>query len=144
MTVVDSSAVLDYLLRAGSAAQVAELIAAERELAAPDMMVFEALAALRRMRLRGLIESSSASAALADLGEFPVRLFPSLPLRHRAWELHANVSAGDALFVALAERLGEPLVTGDRRLVAAIDSNPGIAVDVLALAPAEGDREADR
>jgi predicted nucleic acid-binding protein len=37
----------------------------------------------------------------------------------RAFELRANVTAYDACYVALAESLGCPLVTADRRLASA-------------------------
>ena len=36
------------------------------------------------------------------------------PLLHRIWQLRANVSAYDAVYVALAEALCDVLVTGDR------------------------------
>ena len=44
---------------------------------------------------------------------------PTLALRDRAWELRENMTAADALFVALAERLDEPLATKDRGLARA-------------------------
>jgi predicted nucleic acid-binding protein len=37
----------------------------------------------------------------------------------RAWELRTNLSAYDALYVALAEQLDAPLVTADARLARA-------------------------
>ena len=40
-------------------------------------------------------------------------------LLHEDWSLRHNVSACDALYVALARRLACPLVTLDRRLAAA-------------------------
>jgi predicted nucleic acid-binding protein len=43
-------------------------------------------------------------------------LFPTLPLRTPAWQLRRHMTAADALFVALAEALAEPLVTKDRAL----------------------------
>jgi len=46
----------------------------------------------------------------------------------RAYEQRANVTAYDAAYVALAEGLGCPLVTGDRRLAAASGINCEIEV----------------
>jgi predicted nucleic acid-binding protein len=133
VTVIDSSGVVDYLLGAEGEQAVARLIAAERELAAPDVLVFEVLAALRRMVLGGGVSPSRAAGAVDDLGDAPITLFASLPLRFRAWELRENVTVGDGLFVALAEQLAEPLATCDRRLMATVDARADVRVDVLAL-----------
>ena len=48
--------------------------------------------------------------------------YPHEPFLARIWELRANVSAYDAVYVALAETLSTVLVTGDRRLAGA----PGV------------------
>ena len=116
MTVLDTSAVVDFLLGRGVAEQVEELMTREGELAAPDLMVFETLAVLRRETHRGAVTAGRAVGAVEDLGDFPIELFPSLPLRQRAWELRDDLTAADALFVALAEQLGEPLATRDGAL----------------------------
>ena len=42
-----------------------------------------------------------------------------MSLRRRAWELRENVIVPDAMFVALAELLDEPLATKDRALARA-------------------------
>lgn len=122
MTVVDTSAVVDFLLGVGVAARVQGLME-EGELAAPDLLAFETLAVLRRETLRGGISERRAAGAVHDLGDLPVELFPSLVLRDRAWELRHNLTAADALFVALAERLAEPLVSKDRALVEATSTH---------------------
>ena len=131
MTVIDTSAVVDFLLAEGVAGEVEELMAREGELAAPDLLVFETLAVLRRETLRGHLADTRAAAAVLDLGDLPVELFPSLSQRERAWELRDNLTAADALFVALAEELGEPLATKDLGLADAAAKHGG--VDVLAL-----------
>jgi predicted nucleic acid-binding protein len=131
VTVVDSSAVIDFLVGEEAADDVAELLAGEGALAAPDLLVFEVLAVLRRHAMRGLVAGERAQAAIADLGDFPVELFPTLPLRERAWELRENLTAGDAIFVALAERLAEPLATKDRGLAAAAATHAGVDAIVL-------------
>ena len=116
MTVLDTSGVIDYLLGVGVGEEVQELIRQEGELAAPDVLVFEVLAVLRRECHRGAIGDDRAAGAVSDLDELPIQLFPSLPLRERVWGLRANLTAADALFVALAESLCEPLATKDQAL----------------------------
>jgi predicted nucleic acid-binding protein len=66
--------------------------------------------------------------ALVDYAELALERHPHLLLA-RAWELRNSVSAHDAQYVALAELLDVPLVTGDERLSRA----PGLrcAVDLL-------------
>ena len=56
--------------------------------------------------------------------------YPALPLLPRAFELRANVTAYDAMYVALAEALDCPLVTADARLAAA--SGPRCKIQLLA------------
>lgn len=128
MTVVDSSAIVDYLLQQDAAAYVQELIASGELLAAPDVLTFEVLAALRRHVLRGSLSAERAQGAVQDLGDLPVELFPALLLRGRAWELRSNLAIGDGLFAALAEQLGEPLITKDRGLAVAARLHAGVEV----------------
>lgn len=133
MTVLDTSGLVDYLLGGPAYAAVGELIQRERVLAAPDLAAFETLSVLRRLAFSQVAAPGRFEAAVEDLGDFPVRLFPCLPLRRRAWELRENLSTGDALFVALAEQLGEPLATKDAGLLAAAASRPDIDIDVIRL-----------
>lgn len=126
MTVIDTSAVVDFLVGDEAAEEVGELLAREQTFAAPDLLVFEVLAVLRRYARRGAITGDRAQAAIEDLGDFAVELFPTLPLRNRAWELRENLTAADALFVALAEQLREPLATKDRGLASAAERHAAI------------------
>jgi predicted nucleic acid-binding protein len=119
VTVLDSSGVIDFLLGDGVAAEVEALLSREGTVAAPDLLVFEVLAVLRRDVQRGTITGERAGAAIDDLGDLAIDYFPTLSLRDRAWELRENLTAADALFVALAERLNETLATKDRALAAA-------------------------
>lgn len=128
MTVLDTSAVVDYLLGTGAHEQVRELIGVEGELAAPDVLVFEVLAVLRRESHRGAIATDRALAAVEDLGEISLELFPSLPLRGRAWALRDNLTAADALFVTLAEYLDEPFATKDGALAREVAKHTTVTV----------------
>ena len=128
MTVLDTSGAIDYLLGAGVAEEVAALLTREGPAAAPDLIVFEVLAVLRRDVVRQKLNADRATAALADLEDLALELFPTLALRDRAWGLRENMTAADALFVALAERLGEPLATKDAGLASAAEAIAGVAV----------------
>jgi predicted nucleic acid-binding protein len=126
LTVVDTSGVVDFLLGAGVAEEVEALIVHEGELSAPDLLVFETLAVLRRAVGRDRLSGARADAAVEDLGDMPIELFPTLSLRGRAWELRRNVTPADALFVALAEGVGEPLATKDTGLATAAERHADV------------------
>jgi predicted nucleic acid-binding protein len=130
VTVVDTSGVVDFLLGVGAHGQVRDLWRDEAELAAPDVLVFETLAVLRRYALRGELDDRRAAGAIADLADLPLLLAPALALRDGAWALRHNLTIADGLFVTLAARLGEPLATKDAALARGA-ADAGVAVIAL-------------
>ena len=86
------------------------------DMAAPDLVDVETVAVLRKRWLAGTISDSRFSAALDDLEAIDLDRYPALPLVQRSYELRANVTTYDAMYVALAEALGCELLTSDRRL----------------------------
>lgn len=128
MTVLDTSGVIDYLVGDEAFDQVGSLLTDEGSVAVPDLLVFEVVAVFRRQANRRSISADRARSAIVDLGDFPVEIFPSLPLRARVWELRENFTAADGFFVALAERLDEPLATKDRALASATRSHTGVRI----------------
>lgn len=120
MIVVDASVVANAVGDDGHAGrQARELLRAHGDLAAPDLVDVETTAVLRRRWLSGTVTAERFEHALTDLAELPVARVPTLGLVRRAFELRANVTAYDACYVALAEALGSPLCTADRRLARA-------------------------
>ena len=75
--------------------------------------------------------SGAAIGGGATAQRLGLRRHPSRSLWPRAWELRTNLSAYDALYVALAERLDAPLLTADARLARA----PGLRCPVEVLEP---------
>ena len=130
MTVLDTSAVVDFLLAEEAGPAVGALLEREGAAAAPDVLVFEVLAVLRRAALRDALSDRRAEGALADLGDLALELVPSLPLRHRAWQMRHRLTAADALFAALALELDEPLATKDAGLA---KTAGGFGVGILEL-----------
>jgi predicted nucleic acid-binding protein len=118
--VVDASAIVDYLLEfEPQATWAAERMADEQSLHAPHAVDVEVLATLRRGVLGSHFSAARARLALDDFHALPIRRYPQKPFLERAWELRENLTAPDALYVALAEALEAPLVTTDRRLAGA-------------------------
>lgn len=126
--VVDTSALVGLLIDPSEAGRAVAERLRGRDLAAPDLMFVEAANVLRRLRLRGLLSDAEASMAYAELLELPIEVWPFETVEHRVWELRHGMSAFDATFVALAELLTAPLVTGDGRLARAAESLPAARV----------------
>ena len=89
------------------------------DVAAPDLVDVETVAVLRKRWLSGTISDRRFSTALDDLEAIDLQRYPALPLIRRSYELRANVTAYDAMYVALAEALGCELVTNDQGLASA-------------------------
>ncbi|MGI8592887.1 MAG: type II toxin-antitoxin system VapC family toxin [Solirubrobacteraceae bacterium] len=120
MIVVDASVLANAVADDEEAGrQARELLRAHRDLAAPDLVDVETTAVLRRRWLSGTVTDERFEQAVEDLIDLPLARVPTLGLVRRAFALRANVTAYDACYVALAEALGWPLCTADRRLAQA-------------------------
>lgn len=116
---VDASAVVAALVDGGPDGVWARAGLRGEDLVAPSHLYAEASNVLRRAVLAGRLGPDAGALAHRDLVDLSVTDFPFEPLADRVWELHPNVTAYDAAYVALAEGLDAPLVTLDRRLAAA-------------------------
>jgi predicted nucleic acid-binding protein len=118
--VVDASALLEALLRTPAAAAVEErLFDLGETLHAPHLIDIEVAQVLRRYAETGQIVPGRCREALDDLSDFPLYRYPHDVVLGRVWELRHNLTAYDAVYVALAEALDAPLLTRDRRLATA-------------------------
>ncbi len=120
MIVPDASVVVPALVDEGrDGARAREILGSDGDLHAPHLLDVEVASVLRRHSGRKWISAARAAAALADLEDLAVTRYPHLSLLPRVWQLRANVSAYDAVYVALAEALGAAFVTADARLARA-------------------------
>lgn len=121
MIVVDASAILEVLLRTTDAADW--LLDSAETLHAPHLLDVEIAQVIRRYEARGELSAERGQEVLTDLMAFPVARYPHDGLLQRMWELRHNLTAYDAVYVALAEALDAPLVTRDERLASAPGHN---------------------
>ncbi len=130
MIVVDSSAILEVLLQTDSAPQVEERLFGPHTLHAPHLLDLEVAQVLRRYERAQVLSARRGREAIRDLAGFRIRRYPHDLFMPRIWTLRSNATAYGASYIALAEALGAPLVTMDRRM-AGIPGHDA-AVDVLA------------
>jgi len=129
--VVDASALLELLLQTPLGRRIeARLFRDEDDLHAPHLVDVEVVQGLRRLVRTGEVSPGRAEEAIADLTDLDLLRHPHLDLVGRAWRLRDNISAYDAMYVALAEAIEAPIVTCDGPLAKA----PGhrVRIEVVA------------
>ena len=102
------------------------LFEAGTSLHAPHLLDIEATQILRRFVRRGEVTPERARQAVEDLVDLPLERYSHDFLLPRVWSLRQNLTAYDAVYVALAEILGATLLTRDARISRA----PGHSVRV--------------
>ncbi len=120
MIVVDASALLEFLLQTPLGARVeARLFRGEDEFHSPHLVDVEVTQGLRRLVRTGEVSADRAAEAIADLAGLDLHRHAHLDLLTRAWKLRENITAYDAMYVALAEALDAPIITCDAPLARA-------------------------
>lgn len=122
MIVVDTSVAVAALLGHDAARHAMT----GRRLLAPHVIDAEVAHALRGLSAGGKISSGQGVSLLRVWMALAVDRLPMAGLLPRVWELRANLTAYDALYVAAAEAHGVPLVTADRKLAGA----PGLRCSI--------------
>jgi predicted nucleic acid-binding protein len=126
--VVDASVVVDLLVehpRSPTGRPALEGV----DWIAPTLLDAEVLHAIAGYVRRGEMSDARGRLALGLLTSARIERFPIAPLVIDAWELRHNLSAYDALYVALARAVECPLITCDRALAGA--PSLGITVTVM-------------
>lgn len=122
--VLDASGAVELLLNTTAGKRLATRLADDSEVVhAPHLIDLEITQVLRRYTHHGMLHARSGALALARWRGLDVQRYSHEPFLDRIWQLRDNVTAYDAVYVALAEALSTVLVTGDRRLVASSGVN---------------------
>jgi predicted nucleic acid-binding protein len=127
---VDCSIVVKWKLIAEDYASEAEELLLDWQnqvinLCVPNLLQSEVMSAFLRAHRRGRVSEAEAIDAIRDLLELPFLLFDVTPIVATAFEIaqQYNQRSYDCIYVALAQREGIELWTGDRRLYNALNSH---------------------
>lgn len=127
MIVLDASVVLELLLNTAVGRAVAKRIRPPDEsLHVPHLLDVEVAQVLRRYVQHGVLPAERGRQNLAYLQRLDITRYGHEALLQRVWALRGNLTAYDAVYVALAEALNAPLLTRDAKLAAA----PGLRARV--------------
>ena len=117
MIVLDASALIELLLHTPAGESISARIAdPEIGLHIPHLADIEVAQVLRRYLRNGEIDLKDAASALDDLRDLDLQRHSHEPLLRRVFQLRENLTAYDAVYVALTEILDGVLLTFDRRL----------------------------
>lgn len=115
MTVVDASAMVDFLIDDPPAPGLVPAIA-DADLHAPALLDFEVVAAMRGNVLGAKISAGRAEQALVDFAALSIVRHHMTFHLPQILALRDNFAAYDAAYVVLAQGLQAPLVTTDAKL----------------------------
>ena len=125
MPVIDTSIVMTFLF-AEPGADAARALLASDGMHAPDLLVVEAANALVKATRRGRMSSDQIQPRLTFVRNLRVTWHLTTDLVSRATDIAItwNRHPYDGIFVALAEHLRDPLITGDLALVRGLAGTP--------------------
>jgi predicted nucleic acid-binding protein len=121
LIVLDTSAVVAFLVGADVLAEKVRAACVGERLAAPHAVDLECASAMRGLVRGGRLPADEARRALDLLGTIKLKRYDHLPLLPRIWQLRNNMWPYDAAYVALAESLGTDVITIDGKLERAPD-----------------------
>ncbi|HEY3418661.1 MAG TPA: type II toxin-antitoxin system VapC family toxin [Armatimonadota bacterium] len=140
--VLDASVLIKYVVPEPETPVVRRLLRAlltdeDAGVYAPDLLYIECANILWKKVRRGEVDAITATESLEDLATIDFDITPVPDLISPALRLacEQDISAYDACYVALAHRLGVPLITADERLVNHLSGSPYLLHTLAQCAP---------
>jgi predicted nucleic acid-binding protein len=127
--VVDASAGVEIIAGTKVGRALRLLLPPDPVLWVPETLYVEVGTVLRRWDLNRTLTAVQVEKAVRRLAAWPLRVAQIRGLFTDAWRHRHNITFADATYVALAEHLNAPLLTGDHRLAA----TPTLPIQVLRL-----------
>lgn len=126
MIVLDTSAIVEFLVGNDPVAERVREATAGEVLAAPHAVDLECASTLRGLVQGSKLPPDEAERGLQLLGRMKIRRYGHVLLLPRIWQLRHNMWPYDAAYVALAESLSADLVTLDGKM----EKVPGLTCTV--------------
>ena len=125
--VLDASGAIEFLLNTAAGKRLGARLADETVVVhVPHLIDLEIAQVLRRYARHGTLSARTGMLALERWRSLDVQRYSHEPFLDRVWQLRDNVTAYDAVYVALAQALPAVLFTGDRKLA----GTPGVNVAI--------------
>ena len=124
--VIDASVIAAAFFQEQFAQAAAALLASDRPLHAPDLVISEVANVIWKRQRRNEIDNTEAAELLADFRTLPLRVTSSNELIESAFELALRTgrTVYDCLYLALAVKTKSIMISGDKRLVNALLGTP--------------------
>jgi predicted nucleic acid-binding protein len=116
MIVLDTSAMVEFLVGTDSTAESIRALVAGEKIAGPHAVDLDCASALRGLVNGSKLPPDEGERALQLLGRMSLKRYAHTPLLPPIWQLRHNMWPCDAAYVALAESLGAALVTLDGKI----------------------------
>jgi len=135
--VIDASVVIKWYVIEVDSDAATDLLNAEENFLAPDLLFAECASILAKLVRRGTMTATRALEIIVTLMDGPFTVVANRQIADDALEIAlstpANVSPYDASYVALAVRLNTRFITADRKVFNKLQGSPfGKHVSLLA------------
>jgi predicted nucleic acid-binding protein len=131
--VIDASAGAEIVTDTRRGRALLRLLPADADPWVPEHFYAEVLALIRRQALvTQVLDEAKARSAVTELGSWQLRRATVRPLLEAAWAYRHNMTAADAIYVALAQHLHAAFLTEDHNLIEAPTFPAGVLVLRLA------------